>query len=330
MSLVSPLSADEIKAGLARLHQPADQALTAVLKSHVPFIEEVAGYMLFSDGKRLRPILFLLITRLLQKPAPPELSAIFEYLHAASLLHDDVVDNAGLRRGLPAARVKYGNPEVILVGDFLFSKSYSLAATVENPAFSAALADCTTSMAEGQVLELMHTGNLELDEATYLKIITAKTAELIACACQTAGIYAKAGESRIAALYQYGINLGIAFQMVDDALDYIGTQEEFGKEVGHDMVEGKITMPFIWSRRQAGPEKRAKLLALAEKARGNHASSMEVGHMVRKLGGVEATMAMAEERARAAQQLLLDMGLPAGPDLDMLLSLASYVITRRQ
>ena len=330
MTLSSPLSTVEIKAGLDRLAQPADQALSAVLKSHVPLIEEVASYMLFSAGKRLRPILFLLITRLLQKPAPPELAAIFEYLHAASLLHDDVVDNSGLRRGLPAARVKYGNPEVILVGDFLFSKSYSLAATVPDPAFSAALADCTTSMAEGQVLELIHTSNLDLDQATYQNIIAAKTAELIACACRTAGIYAQVPPPLVDALYQYGLNLGIAFQMVDDALDYIGTQHEFGKEVGHDLEEGKITMPFIWARDQAGAEQRQQLMELALAARGQPEISKQAGSLIVQMGGATATLAMAEQMALVSQQMLRNLELPAGPDLDLLFSLAAYVVTRRQ
>ena len=330
MPLTSPLTGEEIKAQLARLYQPADQALSVGLKSHIPFIEEVASYMLYSAGKRLRPILFLLVTRLLQRPAPAELSAIFEYLHAASLLHDDVVDNAGLRRGIPAARIKYGNPEVILVGDFLFSKSYSLAALANKPSFSAALADCTTSMAEGQVLELMHTGNLDLDQATYEVIITAKTAELIACACQMAAIYAEAEPAVIDALYQYGINLGVAFQMVDDALDYIGTEQEFGKEVGHDLEEGKITMPFIWARDHAQALERQQLLQLAAKAHGQQQVSLEAGALIISLGGVEATLAEAEKRAAKAQQMLAEANLPAGADLDLLLSLASYVVTRRQ
>jgi octaprenyl-diphosphate synthase len=330
VNLLSPLDGEKIKSALASFFTIIDQALTQALKSHVPFIEEVANYMVFSEGKRLRPVLFLLITRLLRKPAPTILSAIFEYLHAASLLHDDVVDNAGLRRGLPAARVKYGNPEVILVGDFLFSKSYDLAAAVPDPAFSAAMAKCTTSMAEGQVLELIHTGNLQLDQNTYETIITAKTAELIACACQTAGIYTGSGEKTINALYQYGIKLGMAFQMVDDALDYISTAQEFGKDVGHDLEEGKITMPFIWTRDAAVASEREKLMIIAARAREDNAARQLAENMVIAAGGVQATLAEARSKAIEAQQTLLNLNLPQGPDLDLLLSLASYVVTRRQ
>ncbi len=330
MPLISPLPLAAIKSSLEKICRPAEDALKAELQSHVPFIEDVAAHILFSAGKRLRPALFLLIASLLGRPAPAKLAAIFEYLHAASLLHDDVVDSAGLRRGLPAAHVKYGNPEVILVGDFLFSKSYSLAATAGLPAFSAALADCTTSMAEGQVLELLHTGDLMLSEENYLRIITAKTADLIACACKTAAIYAGAAEGVVELMAQYGLNLGIAFQIVDDALDYAGTEEEFGKQVGHDLLEGKITLPFIRARDQAAANERARLLSLAGAARTSEGARAEAQALVTSLGGVEAALKAARQGAESAQAVLRAAELPSGPDLDLLYSLAAYVVERRQ
>ena len=325
--LLAPLKGEEIKLRLMELKAPADAVMGQLLSSHVPLIEEVSRYILFSDGKRLRPVLFLLCARILGRPAPAELSVIFEYLHAASLLHDDVIDNAGLRRGQVAAQIKYGNPEVILVGDFLFAKSYFLSATHPDPAFSSALAQCSAAMAEGQILELMHTGNLELDEAAYEQIIIGKTAILIATACKMAAIYAKAPPAVIEALYQYGVHLGIAFQMVDDALDYSASEKEVGKEVDHDLQEGKITLPFIWTRDNS--QQRDKLMELARWARNNPANSHQAGEIVRAHGGVTATMEQALGQAQTAQNILKTLDLPPGQDLDLLYSLASYVVTRR-
>lgn len=170
-SLKASLGPAEIKSRIMALAKPADAALTDNLKSHVPFIEEVSRYIIFSGGKRLRPALFMLAAQAAGGRGDPRMAAIFEYLHAATLLHDDVVDEAGLRRGRPAARIKHGNDAVILVGDFLFSKSYSLAAEMGEPRFVRALTDCTTCMAEGQVLELLHTGNLDLNLEEYLEVI---------------------------------------------------------------------------------------------------------------------------------------------------------------
>lgn len=329
--LLTPLDNQEVRARVLALAAQADQALTDNLKSHVPFIEEVSGYIMFSGGKRLRPVLYLLAAQALGAQADPRQAALFEYLHAATLLHDDVVDNAGLRRGRPAARVKYGNDAVILVGDFLFSKSYSLSVEVPDHRFVNALTDCTTHIAEGQVLELLHTDDLELSLEGYLKVIVAKTAVLLAAACQMGAIYAGAPPEVVEAFYQYGLELGIAFQMVDDALDYVGTEHEFGKPVGHDLEEGKITLPFIHARQTAPAAARARLLELARQGRSEPQVLVEAKEIIRAQGGVEATFAQATAHAAQAQQALaplLEGGTGAGP-LETLLGLASYVITRR-
>jgi octaprenyl-diphosphate synthase len=215
--LISPLNPMQIKAGVLAMAGPADKALGENLEAHLPFIDEVSRYIIFSGGKRLRPVLFMLACKAAGVEPDARLSSIFEFLHAATLLHDDVVDEAGLRRGRVAARSEYGNEGVILVGDFLFSKSYTLASTVDDVRFVRALTGITTYMAEGQVLELLHTNNLELDVKTYSEIIRAKTAILLAAACQMGGIFAGAPDHEVQALYDYGIELGIAFQMVDDA-----------------------------------------------------------------------------------------------------------------
>jgi octaprenyl-diphosphate synthase len=297
----------------------------------VPYIEEVSGYIIFSGGKRLRPVLFLLAARALGHEADPRHAAIFEYLHAATLLHDDVVDDAGLRRGRPAARLKYGNDAVILVGDFLFSKSYSLSVEVPDHRFVQALTDCTTHMAEGQVLELLHTDDLDLGHQGYLKVIVAKTAVLLAAACQMGAIHAGAGPETVQAFYDYGMELGIAFQMVDDALDYVGSEHEFGKPVGHDLEEGKITLPFIHARDHAPAATRQRLLEMTRLSRSQPEHLGPAREIIRQQGGVEATFAWANHHAARAQAALGPILAQGQPSLDLqtMLGLASYVITRR-
>ncbi len=329
--LASPLDQEQIKARVYPLAEKADQALARILESHVPYIEEVSRYIIFSGGKRLRPVLFLLAASAAGGQMEPRYSTIFEYLHAATLLHDDVVDSAGLRRGRPAARLEYGNDAVILVGDFLFSKSYSLAVEVPDQRFVRALTDCTTIMAEGQVLELIHTDDLELDYQGYLEVIRSKTAVLLAAACQMGGIWAGAQDQVVRALYEYGLALGLAFQMVDDALDYVGTAHEFGKPVGHDLAEGKITYPFLYARDQAPPAQRERLLELARRGRHEPELVEQAKQMVTELGGVEATYGQARAYAASAQQALepLRRHHQMGPDLETLIALAWYVINRR-
>ena len=330
-SFKQTLPADELRRRVLALAEPADQALKDTLTSHVPYIEQVSGYIIFSGGKRLRPVLYLLAAAAAGGQGQPRQAAIFEYLHAATLLHDDVVDEAGLRRGRPAARTRYGNDAVILVGDFLFSKSYSLAAEVADHRFVNALTDCTTLMAEGQVLELLFTGDYELAEADYRRVIQAKTAVLIAASCQMGAIFAGAGDAMIESMYTYGMELGMAFQMVDDALDYVGTEHEFGKPVGHDLAEGKITLPFIFARENCGPSQRGRLLELAAAAPTDPAAQADAKEMVREAGGVEHTMAQAKAHALAAQEALAALIPPQGPGehLETLLALAPYVVERR-
>jgi len=325
------VSAQELRRRVLALAEPADQALKDTLKSHVPYIEQVSGYIIFSGGKRLRPVLYLLAAAAAGSQGQGRHAAIFEYLHAATLLHDDVVDEAGLRRGRPAARTRYGNDAVILVGDFLFSKSYSLATEVADHRFVTALTDCTTLMAEGQVLELLFTGDYELAEADYRRVIQAKTAVLIAASCQMGAIFAGADEQLVESFYAYGMELGMAFQMVDDALDYVGTEHEFGKPVGHDLGEGKITLPFIFARDNRDSAERARLLELAAAAPTDAQAQAEAKELVRRAGGVDYTFAQAKAHALAAQEALAALIPPDGPGehLETLLALAPYVVERR-
>jgi octaprenyl-diphosphate synthase len=244
-------------------------ALAANLQTHVPFISEVGRHILLSGGKRVRPLLFLLSARLCgcQSNHLTDYSTIFEYLHAATLLHDDVVDAATMRRGISTANTIYGNQAVILVGDFLLSKSLSLAVDTDKLKVLKVLAHTTTLMAEGEILQLLHARNLDLTEAQYFEVTLRKTAALMSAACQIGAILAGVPEVQEEALTQFGLNLGITFQVVDDILDFTGDEQELGKPVINDLKEGRITLPIIHALAHAGEADRRRLKDLAQEVR---------------------------------------------------------------
>ncbi|MGC1403239.1 MAG: polyprenyl synthetase family protein, partial [Thermodesulfobacteriota bacterium] len=227
---------------IERLQQDIDKInlyLEDNLKSHVPLISEVNQHILVGGGKRLRALLFVLCSRLggFSGEKAYYFSSIFEYLHAATLLHDDVIDNAAVRRGKASANTIWGNSPSVLVGDFLLAKSFSLAVETQGLKILDVLSETTTRMAEGMVLELIHSHDLNVSEETYREIVINKTAILISAACQTGAVWGKSADEEAEALAQYGMELGIAFQLVDDLLDYTSTQEDFGKPVGNDFKE---------------------------------------------------------------------------------------------
>lgn len=208
---------------------------------------EIAGYALMGEGKRLRPLLFILSCKLcgLHDGSLYRLSTIFELLHTASLLHDDVLDHAETRRKRPSVPQAYGNSAAVLGGDYLYSLATTIATEFENLELIRMLSQSMMQMVGGQLLELAHTHDWEITEEKYLEIITAKTAVLIASACASGGLMA-ADRDAVEPLTQFGLKLGVAFQLVDDILDYTSSEEEFGKPVGKDLREGKITLPLIY------------------------------------------------------------------------------------
>ena len=281
-----------------------NRALLNNLTTHVPLIAQVGQHSLLSGGKRVRPLLFLLSARMCgcRGDQLADFSTIFEYLHAATLLHDDVVDAASVRRGQSTANTVWGNQAVILVGDFLLAKALSLAVTTNKLKVLKVLSDTTTQMAEGEILQLLYTGNLELTEAQYFEVITRKTAILMSAACQIGAILGDAAEVQEEALTLMGLNLGITFQLVDDILDFVGTEKELGKQVGADLKEGRVTLPLIHALAQAGPADRERLQEISR----NLTTDLvpELRRLFDKYGSLEHARSMARGYTLKAQDNL--------------------------
>ncbi len=243
---------------MTALSADLDQIESALQRNLTPYTDiskAVAGHLLFSGGKRLRPLMVVLAGRMCGCDAPfiYDLSVVVEYLHAATLLHDDIVDGARLRRGATAAHQIWNPAAVVLTGDFLLARALSIAAASNCLDIIRVIADLTEKMSQGEICQLEQKGNVNLSEAQYSTVITHKTAALIRGACQMGAYLAQAPEARQQALAAYGLNLGIAFQIADDLLDYTADTATIGKAVGADLREGKLTLPLIHALAQATP-----------------------------------------------------------------------------
>src|SRR4030066_304903 len=239
--------------------EKVDQEFRKNLRSNVPMISAIGEYLLHSGGKRFRAKLLLLSSRLCgyQGDSHISMASLIEFIHTATLLHDDVVDRAQLRRGIDSANSKWGNEASVPVGDFLFTKCFSLLVQSGNWKILQTMSKATTVMAEGELEELIRTNDLSLTEEDYLSIITRKTASLISAATQIGAILGDVSEDKERALSEFGMNAGIAFQLIDDHLDYTSNEEEFGKKIGIDLHDGKITLPLISALHHCNQEERA-------------------------------------------------------------------------
>jgi len=303
-----------------------NNALVANLQTHVPLIAEVGRHILLSGGKRIRPLLFLLSARMCgcQGNHLADFSTIFEYLHAATLLHDDVVDAASVRRGRSTANTIWGNQAVILVGDFLLSKALSLAVTTERLKVLQVLAHATTRMAEGEILQLLHTGNLELSEAEYFEVIIRKTAILMSAACQIGAVLGGVSPSQEEALAEMGLNLGITFQVVDDILDFIGDEKELGKQVCADLREGRITLPLIHALAQAEEPDRQRLKDIARNLTPEMAQ--ELRQLLDRYGSLDYARGLARRYTLQAQENLA--ALPASSEKNYFWAITEELLDR--
>jgi octaprenyl-diphosphate synthase len=227
-----------------------NQVIRDDLNSNVYLIRQISEYIISSGGKRIRPLIVILSARLLNYSDNDNLlykiAAMIEYIHTATLLHDDVVDESGMRRGRKTANAIFGNAASVLVGDFIYTRAFQLMVGAKSLKLLQIMADSTNKISEGEVLQLLNIGNSELDEIEYFKIIHAKTSVLFEAAAKVAAIISNANEIQTQALVNYSTNLGISFQIVDDILDYIGNHDILGKNLGDDLLEGKVTLPLIY------------------------------------------------------------------------------------
>ncbi|MCX5879498.1 MAG: polyprenyl synthetase family protein [Deltaproteobacteria bacterium] len=306
-----------------------DDALNQSLGTRVPVVADIVRYSLLGAGKRIRPLLFVLSSHLCGYKGEDvyRLSTLFEYVHAASLVHDDVLDNADLRRRKPSVRQVWGNAAAVLGGDFLYSAASAIAVECRNLELIRLLSDLLKRMVEGQFLELEHTHNWKISKAEYMEIITAKTAALMRAACNSGAMVAGADEKTVQHLGDFGSNLGIAFQLMDDLLDYTSSEEVFGKPVGKDLKEGKITLPLVYFVSEL---ERAEVERLAELFKSQKASDQDYQDLVRRVrvnGAIERVRSEASEYvARAGELLKL---FPDSPVKQGLLELGGYILTRR-
>ncbi|MBI5875722.1 MAG: polyprenyl synthetase family protein [Deltaproteobacteria bacterium] len=298
------------------------------LDSDVHLIRKVGEYILNNGGKRLRPTLLLLSAKLCdyQGNRHIPLAAVTEFIHTATLLHDDVVDNASMRRGKAAANTLWGSGASILVGDFLFSKSFCLTVADGDLNILKVLSGTTTQMAEGEVLQLLKGSNAETTERDYMAVVTNKTASLISAACQIGAILGKVSLEKEEALARYGMDIGIAFQLVDDCLDYTSNNEELGKIVGNDLREGKITLPLICAIKNATTLEREEILtAIGADSLKDSQLSYAV-NLINKYKGIDYTLNRARQHVEDAKACLNIFE----PNIEKtaLLALADYVVER--
>ncbi len=304
-----------------------DRVISERLDTGVPLVSQVSRYIISAGGKRLRPALLLLMAGALGYTGAQRfnLAAVIEFIHTATLLHDDVVDESTLRRGRPTANESFGNPASVLVGDFLYSRAFQMMLDAHEIRVMEILADATNVIAEGEVLQLMNMHDASLDEAAYLRVIRSKTAKLFEASTRLAAVLANASPVVEECCATYGQALGTAFQVIDDVLDYAGDASETGKNIGDDLREGKTTLPLILAIQRGRPDQAALIRAAIE---AGDASQLEhIVRIVRETGSLDATRTAAAAEAQRAINAL-DC-LPANPYSAGLLQLAAQLLERR-
>jgi octaprenyl-diphosphate synthase len=327
---LSPVNAFPLAHPLALIAndmREVDRVIAQRLDSGVPLVAQVSRYIISAGGKRLRPALLLLTCGALNYQGEQRfnLAAVVEFIHTATLLHDDVVDASALRRGNATANETFGNPASVLVGDFLYSRAFQMMVDAENMRIMQVLADATNVIAEGEVLQLMNMHNANLDEAGYLQVIRSKTAKLFEASARVGAILAGGDALMESACSNYGNALGTAFQVIDDVLDYDGDEAVMGKSLGDDLREGKATLPLIAAMQRGTGVERELIQNAIEN--GSVSELDEVIRIVRHTGSLEvARQAAALEAERAMSEA---RRLPAGPYTDSLLQLATLSLGRQ-
>lgn len=298
---------EKIKALVATDLTEIEAALRDNLDPHYELVEKIAGHLLYSGGKRLRPLLMVLSARLCNYNGTDDkkFSVLFEYLHAATLLHDDLVDESAVRRGKKVAHLVFGNSETVLTGDFLLARSLSLAAATRKPDLISVIAKITEDMSQGEIQQLYNKGRLDLSEAEYTDVIERKTAVLIRGACHSGALIADADKQKADALIQYGYCLGIAFQLADDLLDYTADSESLGKETGADLREGKLTLPVIYALEKADAGDRDEMKKIIENETFSKKEFAYLTKLLEKYDGLSYTKEKAIDNINKAKKALL-------------------------
>jgi octaprenyl-diphosphate synthase len=322
LPFLSPVAADMKR---------VDEVIRARLGSDVALVRQVAEHIVAGGGKRLRPALVLLSAGAAGYPGATgaerhyDMAAVIEFIHTATLLHDDVVDGSELRRGRDTANAQFGNAAAVLVGDFLYSRAFQMMLGADSMRVMQVLADATNMIAEGEVLQLMNCHDPEVDEGRYLEVIRRKTAKLFEAAARLGAVLANAPPSVENGLAEYGMRLGTAFQLIDDVLDYSGDAAAIGKSLGDDLAEGKPTLPLIRAMASgSAADSEAVRRAIVDGGRDAFPRVLEA---VRATGALDYAREVAVREAEAARRAL--DALPASKHRDCLLELASFSVTRR-
>lgn len=307
-----------------------EQSLVGIFSSKVMLLPLIGKHILDSGGKRLRPMFLLLCADLCgyKKANRIELAAIVEAIHTASLLHDDVIDVADTRRGKPTAHALWGNQIVILVGDFLYSNALRHAVMQKSQKIMEALSEATTSMTEGEILQLNRIGDPEITKEEYFKIISSKTGVLISAACRIGAILANEPDKRESALARFGMKTGIAFQLADDILDYVAKQDDLGKKLGKDLDEGKITMPLIYLLKNASAAEIAEVRDIIKEKTKRRRGLNRITKLFSKYDAIDESLKIAKtlvEEAKAELNVF-----PASPEKDALIAMADYAMQRNK
>ena len=296
------------------------------LHSDVILINQIAEYIISAGGKRIRPVLILLVAKAhaYRGTAHHELAAVVEFIHTATLLHDDVVDESSMRRGRQTANALFGNAASVLVGDFLHSRSFQLMVSLDNMRVMKILSDATNVIAEGEVLQLLNMHDPDVTQDSYLNVIRSKTAKLFEASAQLGALIAGASEADIEAAAEYGRSLGTAFQLIDDVLDYAGDAAEIGKNVGDDLREGKPTLPLIYLMENGTPEQRELVRSCIEQGDEQHFDAILAA--VTSSGALDYTRGQAEIAGQRAANAIA--GWPDSAYKQSLLQLCSFAVDR--
>ena len=296
------------------------------LHSEVSLVNQIAEYIISAGGKRIRPVLVLLLANAYgyRGNAHHELAAVVEFIHTATLLHDDVVDESSMRRGRQTANALFGNAASVLVGDFLYSRSFQMMVGLDDMRIMRILSDATNVIAEGEVLQLLNMHDPDVTHESYLKVIRSKTAKLFEAAAELGALIAGADDAQIEAAGEYGRSLGTAFQLIDDVLDYAGDAAEIGKNLGDDLREGKPTLPLIWLMDHGTPEQRELVRNCIE--HGDEAQFEAVLAAVTSSGALDYTRQQAEQAGKRAAEAI--SGLPESVYKSSLMQLCSFAVDR--